>query len=324
MRSIEAIFALLLATLLAAAAAPCAAADKEPVYIEFGLPTAEAVRFEEATPYAFGDKPDPTLSLLVVLTDRARLRPPGVAYFQLKLRMDCASHTVTPTFYKAWSAKGAVVSLGGSPPTSALSWASGPEVERHWADVCRTEPVIALPPAKKDQSQSGQAKAPEWSPFAEGIEGALEFAKRRQADLEALSSLGETGRFIALNRPNGPGQGVLLLDVAHLTKSGDDLSFSWLFVFSDRSGRYGRASYTADCGKHTGSDLFSATYDADGKLISLIGATASAPFGVLGSTGQFMSQLCGLPSKAALEAVEPNYPNVAAAVSAGKAMLIQP
>lgn len=295
------------------AAGSANAADREgPYFVELGAaPWMGAVRFVEAQAFVTGQKPEPTLDLLVVLTDRAEARPAGVAYFQLKQRIDCQSLAVATASYTAWSADGVVVSE--SAPPEALKYATGPDIDAYWRDVCGPSSVPIPPMVVK----ATDAPSP-----AAGVKGALEMAKRREADLDAISRLPDDGPYIAFNHPTSSNEGALLVDVGHLVRNGPALTASWLLLPPPTAHvpGYVRYAYAADCSNQTGARVVAGLYDERGALIRLYGPEPSTALASMGGFGRILTGLCELAPNSRFAAT---YPNVAAALEAGRTMLVR-
>jgi hypothetical protein len=309
--------AALFGLLAAAVASQATAGDAEPVFVELsGAPSADAVRFFETSVFEPGQKEEPTLNLLVVFTAHATARPAGVAYFLLKQRRDCRTQTTTTLSYTAWSPDGAVVSQGGTPPQEALTWAAGPEIDARWRWVCEeaVAPRAPIPMARKADDEPI---------FFTGVKGAVEKAKRREADLITLSQMPEAGGYAPLSKPSSPADGVVLVDFGNLARRGDTLTLSWLFVPGPAGQLKGyiRESLAADCAKQTGGRTLTATYDESGTLVRLQGARPTVALSELGNAGKFLSQACTWPPNTRFKVV---YPSFTAALNGGRAMLIRP
>ena len=293
------------------AAGSAGAADRDgPYFVELGAaPWMGAIRFVEAEPLvASGQTPEPTLNLLVVLTDRADDRRPGVAYFQLKQRIDCRSHEVTIVSYTAWSADGSAVR-----EDFPMKYAGGPDIDAYWRRICGP-PSISIPPMV--------VKAGDAPPLAAGVKGALDLAKRREADLDAISRLPDEGPYVAYSHPVTPKEGALLLDVGHLARNGPALTASWLLLPPPTAHLpgYVRFAYAADCSAQTGARVVEGGYDEHGVLIRLYGPEPSAALASMGGFGRVLMGICDLPLNPRFPAT---YPNVAAALEAGRAMLVR-
>lgn len=146
-------------------------------------------------------------------------------------------------------------------------------------------------------------------------------AEAPKADLDAISRLSDDGPFVAYNHPLSPREGALMLDVGHLVRQGSSLTASWLLLPppSTHVPGYERYIYAADCKARRGARVAEGVYDDQGVLVRQYGPEPSADLASMGGFGRVLTDLCFLEPNPSYPAT---YPNVAAALAAGRAMLV--